>query len=210
MSEQRNYMAEVQALIDEKFKDNPEGLRIAMEEAERERAKRIQVAKSENYLEKAKKEKELKKQEMKERLETMNEELSILKSDWDVINDEVTELFNKKENFELDPDNYRDSYDELLNEDGEVKIGGISFDRAYILKELDEIAYEQGLSEYVDSIDIEDDYTYGTIVEELEEKENEAIDIQLKIEELENEIEELETEIEELEEEEEEEEEDEE
>ncbi len=210
MSEKRNYMAEVQALIDEKFKDNPEGLRIAMEEAERERAKRIQKAKSENYLEKAKKEKELKKQEMKERLETMNEELSILKSDWDVINDEVTELFNKKENFELDPDNYRDSYDELLNEDGEVKIGGISFDRAYILKELDEIAYEQGLSEYVDSIDIEDDYTYGTIVEELEEKENEAIDIQLKIEELENEIEELETEIEELEEEEEEEEEDEE
>lgn len=210
MSEQRNYMAEVQALIDEKFKDNPEGLRIAMEEAERERAKRIQVAKSENYLEKAKKEKELKKQEMKERLETMNEELSILQSDWDVINDEVAELFNKKENFELDVDDYRDSYDEFLNEDGEVKIGGISFDRAYILKELDEIAYEQGLSEYVDSIDIEDDYTYGTIVEELEEKENEAIDIQLKIEELENEIEELETEIEELEEEEEEEEEDEE
>jgi len=210
MSEKRNYMAEVQALIDEKFKDNPEGLRIAMEEAERERAKRIQKAKSENYLEKAKKEKELKKQEMKERLETMNEELSILQSDWDVINDEVAELFNKKENFELDPDDYRDSYDELLNEDGEVKIGGISFDRAYILKELDEIAYEQGLSEYVDSIDIEDDYTYGTIVEELEEKENEAIDIQLKIEELENEIEELETEIEEFEEEEEEEEEDEE
>jgi len=210
MSEQRNYMAEVQALIDEKFKDNPEGLRIAMEEAERERAKRIQVAKSENYLEKAKKEKELKKQEMKERLETMNEELSILKSDWDVINDEVTELFNKKENFELDPDNYRDSYDELLNEDGEVKIGGISFDRAYILKELDEIAYEQGLSEYVDAIDIESDSNYEAIVEELEEKENEAIDIQLKIEELENEIEELETEIEELEEEEEEEEEDEE
>ena len=203
MSEQRNYMAEVQALIDEKFKDNPEGLRIAMEEAERERAKRIQVAKSENYLEKAKKEKELKKQEMKERLETMNEELSILKSNWDVINDEVTELFNKKENFELDPDNYRDSYDELLNEDGEVKIGGISFDRAYILKELDEIAYEQGLSEYVDSIDIESDSNYEAIVEELEEKENEAIDIQLKIEELENEIEELETEIEELEEEEE-------
>ena len=61
MSEKRNYMAEVQALIDEKFKDNPEGLRIAMEEAERERAKRIQKAKSENYLEKAKKEKELKK-----------------------------------------------------------------------------------------------------------------------------------------------------
>ena len=147
---------------------------------------------------------------MKERLETMNEELSILQSDWDVINDEVAELFNKKENFELDVDDYRDSYDEFLNEDGEVKIGGISFDRAYILKELDEIAYEQGLSEYVDSIDIEDDYTYGTIVEELEEKENEAIDIQLKIEELENEIEELETEIEEFEEEEEEEEEDEE
>jgi predicted nucleic acid-binding Zn-ribbon protein len=201
MSEQRNYMAEVQALIDEKFKDNPEGLRIAMEEAERERAKRIQVAKSENYLEKAKKEKELKKQEMKERLETMNEELSTLKSDWDIIEDDISSLFNKKENFELDPDNYRDSYDELLNEDGEVKIGGISFDRAYILKELDEIAYEQGLSEYVDAIDIESDSNYEAIVEELEERENEAIDIQLKIEELENEIEELETEIEEFEEE---------
>ena len=174
MSKKKNYMAEVQALIDEKFKDNPEGLRIAMEEAERERAKRIQVAKSENYLEKAKKEKELKKQEMKERLELLQEELD--------------SLISKRDNFELDPDDYREMYDDFLNQCGEdVNFGYISFTRSEILKQMDETAYEMGLEDYVDCQEIEDDSTYQEIVEEIEEKESEIEELGAELEEEEEE-----------------------
>ena len=41
--------------------------------------------------------------------------------------------------------------DEMLDEQGEVKIAGIWFSPSYILKQLDPIAYKQALDEVIES-----------------------------------------------------------
>jgi len=43
-------------------------------------------------------------------------------------------------------------FDELLNELGEVAVAGYKFDPARVLKELDPIAYREGLADYADSL----------------------------------------------------------
>lgn len=47
----------------------------------------------------------------------------------------------------------REMYNDMLNEcNGEIQIGYITFEPARVLEELDNIAYECGLSDYYDSI----------------------------------------------------------
>ena len=50
----------------------------------------------------------------------------------------------------MNVDTVNDFVDELLDMDGEVIIGGVSFSRSYILKELDPIAYRQVALEVID------------------------------------------------------------
>ena len=83
------------------------------------------------------------------------------------------ELEKEIENFELDPDDYKDNYKEMLNEEGPVKVCGLTFDPAYIVEELDPTAYRCGLIDYVDAIDKDDDPKYRALVDELEELEEE-------------------------------------
>jgi len=55
-----------------------------------------------------------------------------------------------------------DRYDDLLNECYPlVKIGNLTFDPAEIVKTLDPIAYDIGLSEYYDSLAEDDVYVLG-------------------------------------------------
>jgi hypothetical protein len=83
------------------------------------------------------------------------------------------------DNFELDPDDFTDQYDEMLREvDGDIKIGGCTYDAPTVLKEIDPTAYCCGLNDYVDSIDITDTEGYKAIEEEIEELENELNDLE--------------------------------
>jgi hypothetical protein len=84
---------------------------------------------------------------------------------------EIEKLKNQIEKFELDPDDYSDQFDELLDEQGEVKIGNLGYYPSYILKNCDPIAYRCGLNDFIDCIDIEDIEEYKDLVEELEELE---------------------------------------
>lgn len=59
---------------------------------------------------------------------------------------------------EVDPEDYTDQYDEMLDELYEVNIAGYSFSTAYALKELDPIAYRCGLLDYVDSLELPEEY----------------------------------------------------
>lgn len=43
------------------------------------------------------------------------------------------------------------AYDEMLNDEGYIKINGLEFSRADILKTLDPTAYKIGLFEYVEN-----------------------------------------------------------
>ena len=94
-------------------------------------------------------------------------------------------LQNQIDSFELDPDDYADQYDEMLDEvNGEF----MGMDASYILKKMDPTAYRCGLLDYLDGLDQDDEKTKNDdcveLIEELEE-------IESKIEELEDELAEL-------------------
>ena len=92
---------------------------------------------------------------------------------------QIAELEDKIDNFEIDEDKYDDKYDEWLDEIyGEIMIGCISFLPSHILKELDPIAYRCGFSDYVDSLDIEDDEDYQELQTELEEAKEELAELE--------------------------------
>ena len=50
-------------------------------------------------------------------------------------------------------------YEEALNEQGPIRIGTLEYDPAFVLKEVDPIAYREGLLDYANSLaeDISDD-----------------------------------------------------
>lgn len=92
---------------------------------------------------------------------------------------QIADLENKIDNFEIDEDKYDENYDEGLDEIyGEIMIGNISFLPSRILKELDPIAYRCGFSDYIDSLDIEDDEEYQELQTELEEVKEELAELE--------------------------------
>ena len=93
---------------------------------------------------------------------------------------QIADLENKIDNFEIDEDKYDENYDEWLDEIfyGEIMIGNISFLPSRILKELDPIAYRCGFSDYIDSLDIEDDEEYQELQTELEEAKEELAELE--------------------------------
>lgn len=105
----------------------------------------------------------------------------------------------KVDNFEIDPYNYEDQFCEMLDEQGDIEIGTLSFSPSDVLREMDPIAYRTGLLDYVDGLDIEDDEEYAERKENLEECESERDSTEELIAELEEELERLQEELEELE-----------
>ena len=103
----------------------------------------------------------------------------------EVITSEIEDITRDIDYFELDEEKYKEQYEEQLNEE-EVIISGIRFDPAMILKELDPIAYDSGLSDYLDSLSLDDDDEYIELKEKLEELEEELEELKEKLEELEN------------------------
>ena len=84
--------------------------------------------------------------------------------------------------FELDPDDYTEQYDDMLDDvHGEF----LGMNASYILKETDPTAYRCGLLDYLDSLDQDEEKMnnddYAELFEELEE-------IKSKIEELEDKL----------------------
>ena len=104
----------------------------------------------------------------------------------EVINSKIASLKTDIDYFEIDESDYEEHYREFLNDIGDVNIGGMSFEPARVLEELDPIAYNCGLSEYVSSIHLEDVNEYNELVEELENLENELEELEEELEELEN------------------------
>ena len=115
-------------------------------------------------------------------LETAQTELEELEGQRDNIQGNI-------DSFELDEGDYEESYIEMLDCEGTVDVCGMGFYPSRILSELDPIAYNCGLSDYVDSMDKEENEDYKELVEELESVESEIITLEEEIEELENEIE---------------------
>lgn len=105
-------------------------------------------------------------------MESFKKEKIYLENEIKNLENEIKNLKEKIECFELNSDDYEDQYEEALNEQGPIKIGALEYDPAMVLKEVDPIAYNAGLSDYVDSLDKEDNDEYKNLEEELERLED--------------------------------------
>ena len=87
--------------------------------------------------------------------------------------------------FELDPDDYTDQYDDMLNECHGDFLG---MNASYILKKMDNVAYRCGLLDYLDSLDQDEEKMYN----------DECLELFNQLEEIKSEIEELEDKLTEM------------
>lgn len=119
------------------------------------------------------------------------------------LSDKMEELVLKRDSiqesmdsFELDPDDYEDEYISLLDEEyPDVDICGYSWSPVYILMEMDPTAFRNGLLDYVDSLDVSEEYK--KMEDDVDDLNYEIYTIGEDILKLEDEIDELEDELEE-------------
>ena len=94
-------------------------------------------------------------------------------------------LQDQIDNFELDPDDYAERYDDMLDECHGDFMG---MNASYILKKMDPVAYRCGLLDYLDGLDQDEEKMDN----------DECLELFNRLEEIESEIEELEEELAEL------------
>lgn len=73
----------------------------------------------------------------------------------DELEAKIDELGKEIEDWEPDPDDYTEQYDDMLreccgNDNGDVCIGALTYDVAYALRELDPTAYRCGMNDWLD------------------------------------------------------------
>lgn len=102
----------------------------------------------------------------------------------ETVNIQIADKRQEIDTFELDESDYEDSYDDMLDECNEGLFG---LTPSRILFQCDPIGYNVGLSDYVDSLDVEDMEEYENLKEGLEELESELEDLEEELEELEDE-----------------------
>lgn len=86
----------------------------------------------------------------------------------EAIQSEIELLQAQIDGFEIDESKYTEQYDDTLNECHEEVFNILP---SRILSECDPIAYACGLSDYVGSLDVEEDESYKLLIEEKEELE---------------------------------------
>jgi hypothetical protein len=96
----------------------------------------------------------------------------------DEIKSRIEELETEMKNFEIDPDDYLDAWDDCLDEISIVRIGSLEYSASHVLKEVDPTAYRCGLIDYVDGLDKTEDPHYQELEEELEELQDELNDLE--------------------------------
>jgi len=132
-------------------------------------------------------------------IEVLENQLEDKKSELGDIEETLQDAIDERDRFELDESEYEDVYIEMLDEQGDIYIGNISFSPSDILSKLDPIAYRLGLSDFVDSMDVTESPEYIEFEEKVEALEEEKEALETAIEKMQDEIEELKEELEELE-----------
>lgn len=94
---------------------------------------------------------------------------------------EISMVETEIECFELDNEDYREQYEEMLDECYEpLKLGQLTFNPSQVLKRCDPVAYRCGLNDYVDGLDLDDDPEYNDLVQRLEDLQDDLADLQEK------------------------------
>ena len=97
----------------------------------------------------------------------------------------IADLENKIEYYEIDESEFEEQYIGMLDSEGPVSVCGMNFDPSRILRELDPIAYNCGLSDYANCIELNEIEEYQDLNFDLEELETELSDLQDELDELE-------------------------
>ena len=91
--------------------------------------------------------------------------------------EKIKETLTEIENFEIDSDEHEESFKEMLDDcEAKISILGVEYAPTYVLQCIDPIAYREGLLNYVDGLEVEDDPDYKELVESLEEMKDELAD----------------------------------
>ena len=90
----------------------------------------------------------------------------------------IADLENKIEYYEIDESEFEEQYIGMLDSEGPVSVCGMNFDPSRILRELDPTAYNCGLADYANCIDLNDIDEYQELNLELEKLETELSDLQ--------------------------------
>ena len=96
----------------------------------------------------------------------------------------LRDLEAERNNFSPDSDDYEEQFDEYLDELVPKFFG---HPPSSVLKEVDPVQYSEEFSNYVDTLDVEDDEGYQNLVEEIESLEEEIELAEESLEELEDE-----------------------
>ncbi len=126
----------------------------------------------------------------------MNNSIELLKSEIEMKEQEIRKMRSmisdkgvQQNQIELDPDDFADQFDDLLDESGTVDAGGYSFYPSRILKELDPVAYSCILNDYADSVfDVTETDEYKALQDEIDQLQSDIEDLENEIEDLENQI----------------------
>ncbi len=89
--------------------------------------------------------------------------------------DKLKQLKNELGNFEIEESDYINQYEESIN-DETVEILGVPLDKSHIIKQIDPISYELGLTNFCDDIDKEEDPKFQALDEEIGDLEQEIYD----------------------------------
>jgi predicted nucleic acid-binding Zn-ribbon protein len=126
-------------------------------------------------------------------IELLQAEIQMKEHEIRKLQDQIKDKESQQNSIELDPDNYKDQFDDSLDDSiPGIEIGCLTYSPSHVLKNVDPVAYRCGLNDFIDSLDVEDSDEYKALQEEIE-------DIQDEIDQLESDIEDLESEIEDLE-----------
>lgn len=122
--------------------------------------------------------------ELQEKIQEKQKIKQVYEKNLEVLREELSGL-------EVDEEDYREAYDDFIDEYGPIEIMGMEYLASRVLKEVDPIAYNCGLSDYCDSIDLTEETNYIELKEKIEELEYDLEDIDDEIYELKSEVENL-------------------
>ena len=130
---------------------------------------------------------------MKNSIELLRAEVEMKEQEILHFADLIADREKQQDQIELDPDDYEDQFDDMLDDSiPEIEIGRLTYSPSYVLKNVDPVAYRCGLNDFVDSFDASETDEYQALQEEIDQLESDISDLQDEISDLESEIEELE------------------
>ena len=122
-------------------------------------------------------------------IELLRAEVEMKEQEIRKMQSQIADKEKQQNQIELDPDDFADQFDELLDESGAVDAGGYSFYPSRVLKGLDPIAYRCGLNDYADSVfDASETDDYKALQDEIDQLQSDIEDLENEVEDLENQI----------------------